>query len=138
MQRVSRVHVWLYRATRGWIGARADHLDILLLTTRGRRSGKRRTTPLPWFADGEKRVCVGSNGARPGHAAWYHNILADPEVELQVRGRRMRARARIAEGEERERLWKAITAEQPRYADYQAQTERRIPVVVFDVAESGG
>ena len=141
MQRLSRAHVFVYRLTRGLIGGRADQLDMLLLTNRGRKSGVVRTTPLPYFqfpdADsGRAFVCVASNGGRPQHAAWYHNVRADAGVELQVRGRRFPARARVAEGEERSQLWKQIVDLQPRYEDYQTTTERQIPLVVFDPLEA--
>ena len=135
MQRISRVHTWLYRLTGGRIGGYADRLNFLLLTSVGRKSGLERTTPLPFWEHPERSgayVSVGSNGGRDAHAAWFHNVNARPEVEIQIRSRRFSATARVATADERERLWKHIVAQQPRYDDYQAQTQREIPVVVFE------
>jgi len=138
MQWISRAHVAIYRLTRGRIGAYLDKLDMLLLTTVGRKSGLERTTPMPYFPDGEVYVSIASNGGRPTHSAWVHNVRAQPEVTLQVRERVFRARADFAAGEERARLWAKITQEHPRYADYQAATEREIPVVIFTPLEGRG
>jgi len=133
---VGRVHTGLYRATRGLVGARADGLDMLLLTTRGQRSGRARTTPLPYFRDGEDLVVIASFGGNPKNPAWYGNLLRDPKVGLRVRGRVGQAEAHPAQGEERTRIWAAITAEHPRYLEYQQRTERPIPVVVLAGAAS--
>ncbi len=104
----------------------------LMLTTRGRRSGERFVLPLFYGRAGEGYFVVASKGGAPQHPAWYSNILADPEVEIQVGTARMRARARTAAGEERARLWAQALEFWPPYADYQRKTEREIPVVVLD------
>ena len=131
MKWVGRIHTALYKATRGAIGARADGLDILLLTTRGRRSGRLRTTPLPFFRSGGDLVLVASFGGGPRDPAWLANLRAEPKVRIQVRGREGEVESRIAMGDERDALWKRITGAQPRYLDYQQRTQRQIPLVVL-------
>jgi deazaflavin-dependent oxidoreductase (nitroreductase family) len=105
---------------------------ILLLTTTGRKSGKELTMPLIFGEDGGSRVLVASRGGAPEHPGWYLNLEANPEVGVQVKGDTFRARARTAEGEERERLWKMMNEIWPHYDEYQTKTTRQIPVVVLD------
>lgn len=107
-------------------------VPTLLLTTRGRRSGSLRRTPLIYGRDGDAYVVVASYGGAPHHPDWYLNLAAEPEVEIQVGAERMRARARTAEGDDRERLWAQMTGIWPAYDDYQAKTTRQIPVVVLE------
>jgi deazaflavin-dependent oxidoreductase (nitroreductase family) len=108
-------------------------LPTLLLTTTGRKSGEPRLAPLIYGAAGDSFVIIGSKGGFPTHPFWYLNLLANPECELQVGARHLRARARTAEGEERERLWKQLAGIYPPYDDYQKTAgERQIPVVVLD------
>ena len=104
----------------------------LLLTTTGRKSGERFVFPLFYGKVGGGYFVVASKGGAPEHPGWYRNILADPEVEVQVGTARMKARARTAAGEERVRLWREALEFWPPYADYQRKTEREIPVVVLD------
>ena len=133
---VSRIHVALVRVTRGRIGARIGKgLPVLLLTTTGRKSGKRRTTPLLYVEDGRRYVVVASVGGAPKHPAWYLNLEADPTARVEVGRRRFTARAEMAGPEERARLWRAVTAMYPRYDAYQAKTTREIPVVILTVQE---
>ncbi|HKB94145.1 MAG TPA: nitroreductase family deazaflavin-dependent oxidoreductase, partial [Gaiellaceae bacterium] len=109
-------HVERYRETGGAEGH--DWLkgtSILLLTTTGRKSGTEYTTPLIYGLDAGNPVIVASQGGTPGHPDWYLNLVAHPEVGVQIKGDTYRARARTAEGEERERLWKLMTGE---WADY--------------------
>jgi deazaflavin-dependent oxidoreductase (nitroreductase family) len=126
-------HVERYRATNGEEGYywRRDS-EILLLTTRGRRSGEERTQPLIQREIDGNYVIVASKGGAPEHPAWFLNMREQDEVDVQVRADRFRARHRVAEGEERERLWKAMTEVWPAYEDYQAKTDRQIPVVVLE------
>jgi deazaflavin-dependent oxidoreductase (nitroreductase family) len=105
---------------------------ILLLTTTGRKSGKEHTMPLIFGEADGSQVLVASRGGAPEHPAWYLNLEANPEVGVQVKGDVFRARARTAEGEERERLWKAMNEIWPHYDEYQTKTTRQIPVVVLD------
>jgi deazaflavin-dependent oxidoreductase (nitroreductase family) len=136
MRWTSRIHTALYRATRGAIGARADGLDMLLLTTRGRKSGRARTNPLPYFRDGGDLVVIASFGGNDRHPAWYQNLVRDPKVRVRVRGSAGEFEAHPANGASRARLWAEITAGQPRFLDYQRRTAREIPVVVLAGAAS--
>jgi deazaflavin-dependent oxidoreductase (nitroreductase family) len=104
----------------------------LLLTTTGRKSGNKFVLPLFYGTDGDSYFVVASKGGAPQHPGWYRNILANPDVEVQVGTRKVKARARTATGEERLRLWEKALEFWPPYADYQLKTEREIPVVVLD------
>jgi F420H(2)-dependent quinone reductase len=128
-------HVRLYRLTGGRLGGRVRGVDILLLDHVGRKSGKRRTAPLLYIEDGENVVIIASKGGSPKHPAWWVNLRSNPETTIQVGGERRRVRAREAEGDERERLWKRVVEVWPDYANYQRRTERRIPVVVLEPAD---
>jgi deazaflavin-dependent oxidoreductase (nitroreductase family) len=132
IKRIGKIHALLYAWTRGLLGGRVDGLDVLLLTTIGRKTRRARCVPLPYFRDGERFLVVASFGGNAANPAWVDNIRHDPEVEVQRGGRRWRTRARIAQDAERERMWSAITHEFPRYAVYQTKTERQIPVIVLD------
>jgi deazaflavin-dependent oxidoreductase (nitroreductase family) len=126
---ISRANVRVYRWSDGKIGGRAGGAPILLLTTRGRRSGKLRTTPLLYLRDGIELAVVASNGGSLRHPAWYLNVSADVRVEIQIRGERFDATARTASPEQRERLWPRLVEMYGPYASYQARTSREIPVV---------
>jgi proline iminopeptidase len=104
----------------------------LLLTTRGRKSGEQFIFPLFYGEAGASYFVVASKGGAPQHPGWYKNLLADPQVEVQVGTKKMQARARTAAGAERARLWAKALEFWPPYADYQKKTAREIPVVVLD------
>jgi deazaflavin-dependent oxidoreductase (nitroreductase family) len=104
----------------------------LLLTTTGRKSGEKFLFPLFYGTDGDSYIIVASKGGAPEHPGWYRNILASPDVEVQVGTKKLSARARTATGDERSRLWKKAVEFWPPYADYQLKTEREIPVVLLD------
>src|ERR1700748_1043677 len=105
----------------------------LLLTTTGRKSGDKFIFPLFYGKVGDSYIVVASKGGAPEHPGWYRNILADPNVSLQVGTEKMQARARTATGEERERLWQQAVEFFPPYADYKVKAgQREIPVVVLD------
>ena len=125
-------HVRRYRETDGEVGHDWRDTSTLLLTTTGRRSGQPRETPLIYGRDGDRYLVVASKGGAPAPPAWYRNLEAEPAVELQVRAERFPARARTATSEERARLWPVMTAEWPAYDEYQAKTEREIPIVVLE------
>ena len=122
-------HVRVYRETGGERGYDWRGATILLLTTRGRRSGELRTTPLIHRTDDGRWVVVASKGGAPQNPAWFENLLADPDVEVQVKDETIPVRARAAQGDERARLWRRMTEVWPAYDDYQQKTERKIPVV---------
>jgi deazaflavin-dependent oxidoreductase (nitroreductase family) len=124
-------HVRVYRETGGERGYNWRGTTILLLTTRGRRSGEPRTTPLIHRADGERWVVVASKGGAPANPAWFENLQADPDATIEVGAEEIPVRASVAEGEERARLWTLMSEVWPAYDDYQAKTSRQIPVVVF-------
>jgi deazaflavin-dependent oxidoreductase (nitroreductase family) len=125
-------HVRTYRESGGERGYHWRGTTILLLTTTGSVSNEQRTTPLIHRTDGDSWVVVASKGGAPDHPSWYKNLEAHPEAEIQVKDERIPARARTAEGEERERLWRLMTEVWPAYDEYQQKTDREIPVVVFE------
>ena len=104
----------------------------LLLTTTGRKSGERFIFPLFYGTNGDGYIVVASKGGAAAHPSWYRNLVANPEVEVQVGTRKLKARARTATGAERTRLWQKALEFWPPYADYEKRTEREIPVVVLD------
>jgi deazaflavin-dependent oxidoreductase (nitroreductase family) len=124
-------HVRVYRETDGEHGYHWRGTTILLLTTVGRTSGETRTTPLIHRTDGDRWVVVASRGGAPKNPSWFENLRANPEVSIQVLADTVPARAATAEGEERDRLWSMMTEVWPAYDDYQAKTDRQIPVVVL-------
>ncbi len=125
-------HVRRYRETDGEVGYIWNGVPTLLLTTTGRRTGEPTTTPLIFGRDGDDYVIVASQGGKPEHPGWYRNLAKQPEVELQVKGDHLRARARTTAGDERERLWRAMAEIWPPYDEYQTRTDREIPVVVVE------
>lgn len=125
-----------FRAGRGRVGGPFERLPLLLLHHRGARSGKERVNPLAYRAlEGGAMAVFGSKGGAPRNPDWYHNVRTNPEVEVEVGGRTIRARARVAEGEERERIWRAQTSDFPGFAAYQERTRRTIPVVILEPEE---
>jgi deazaflavin-dependent oxidoreductase (nitroreductase family) len=125
-------HVRVYRETGGERGFHWRGTTILLLTTVGRRSGQQRTTPLIHRSDGDRWVIVASKGGAPEDPGWFENLQAEPNASIQVLGEEIPVRSSVAEGAERERLWALMREVWPAYDDYQANTERRIPVVVLE------
>jgi deazaflavin-dependent oxidoreductase (nitroreductase family) len=124
-------HVRVFRETDGRRGYHWRGTTILLLTTTGRVSGEPRTTPLIQRTDGEDWVVVASKGGAPQNPAWFENLRAQPDAEIELPGEHIAVRAHAAEGPERERLWKLMTEVWPAYDEYQSHTERQIPVVVL-------
>jgi deazaflavin-dependent oxidoreductase (nitroreductase family) len=125
-------HVRLYRETKGEQGYIWNDAPILLLTTKGHKSGQMRTTPLIFARDGEALVIVASKGGAPEHPDWYLNLQAEPRAQVQVKGDVFEVRARTAEGAERAKLWAEAAKVWPQYDDYQKLTDREIPVVVLE------
>lgn len=125
------IYQWLYEKTDGrltWLGG----LPVLLLRTIGRKSGQERTAALVYLKNGEDLVVVASNGGRDKPPHWFFNIQTHPEVGVQVGRRRTRMRARVAERDERARLWPLVNQNNSnRYDGYQAKTRRQIPIVVL-------
>ncbi len=124
-------HVRVYRETAGEHGYDWRGTTILLLNTRGRRSGEPKTMPLIHRTDGDRFVIVASKGGAPANPLWFENLMADPEPTIQVKGETIPVDASVAGGEERARLWSLMTEVWPDYDDYQGRTARQIPVVVL-------
>jgi deazaflavin-dependent oxidoreductase (nitroreductase family) len=126
-------HVRRYVETDGEVGYEwREGAPILILTVTGRNSGKQYSTPLIFGEDAGNHVVVASQGGRPDHPDWYLNLAQTPEVGVQVKADKVRAHARTAEGEERDRLWRRMNEIWPHYDEYQTKTERVIPVVVLE------
>jgi F420H(2)-dependent quinone reductase len=136
-QLVTRIHRAIYRTSGGRLGARLAGLDMLLLTTTGRRTGRPRTLPLACFRAGEDLLVVASNGGQDRDPAWWKNLQVQPEARVQLGAEQFRVRARPARGEERERLWSRLKRENPVYARYERRTAREIPVVVLERLPAG-
>lgn len=124
------INVWVYRLSGGRVMGRMGAAPILLLTTVGRKSGKKRTVPLLYLEDAGRFAIVASYAGAPRHPAWFRNLEANPQVDLQVRNRKFAATARQASPEEKSQLWPRLVAIYPAYADYQKRTTRDIPVVI--------
>jgi len=124
-------HVRRYQETDGEVGYLWNGATCCVLTTTGRRSGEPHHSALICGFDGDDVIVVASKGGAPEHPLWYRNLEADPNVQVQVKADRYAAVAHTAEGAERERLWKVMTAIWPNYDEYKARTTRLIPVVVL-------
>jgi deazaflavin-dependent oxidoreductase (nitroreductase family) len=122
-------HVWLYKASGGRRGTMMNGRKLILLTTTGKRSGQPRTVPVVPFIDGKDMYVIASMGGAPSHPAWYGNLVANPDVGVQLGSETWRARATPLEGAERDRIWGRLTAEMPNFAKYQEKTTRVIPVI---------
>jgi deazaflavin-dependent oxidoreductase (nitroreductase family) len=128
------MHVAAYRLTGGRIGGSFRGVDTLLLDHVGRRSGKRRTNPLLYIADGEDLVIVASRGGSHKHPAWWLNLRDTPRTTVQVGAERREVVARRADPEEKARLWPRLVEVWPDYDAYQRRTSREIPVIVLSPA----
>jgi F420H(2)-dependent quinone reductase len=127
-------HERVYRLTGGKVGGRIGKLPILLLTTIGRKSGQPRTQPLAYTRAGDGLAVIASKGGAAQHPLWYLNLRANPVAEVTVGRETHRVRARDAQGEEREQLWRALADLYSGYDRYAEKTSRRIPVVVLEPA----
>lgn len=131
-------HARIYRLTGGRIGHHLPGLPpTLLLDHVGARSGTRRTTPLLYVDDPPNVVIVASKGGYPRNPAWYHNLLASPDTEIQIGPERRAVTARVATESERERLWPMAVKTYSGYQDYQRRTDRTIPLIVLEPRPNG-
>lgn len=125
-------HIKTYTESGGRRGHRWHGVNTLLLTTRGRKTGKLRRTALIYGQDDDRYVVVASMGGAPKHPEWFLNLMADPQVSIQVGEEEFEAVATTATGNERSRLWKEMADIWPDYEKYQKRTNRQIPVVVLE------
>ena len=127
------MHRLLFRLSGGRLLSRLDGVRVLILVTKGRKSGKRRSSPLLYFQfeGSDDFIVVASNYGQDHHPAWYWNVVADPKVSVETKGERFAAEARIAQGEERTALFDRVAATNSRFAIYRASTDRQIPVVAL-------
>jgi deazaflavin-dependent oxidoreductase (nitroreductase family) len=121
-----------FRANDGKVTGAFEGAPLLLLTTTGAKSGREHTTPVVYLRDGGRLLVFGSKGGAPTHPAWYHNLVANPEVTVELPGERFVARAVVTEGAERDRLFDQQKSVMPGFADYERKTTRTIPVVALE------
>jgi deazaflavin-dependent oxidoreductase (nitroreductase family) len=121
-----------FRANGGRVGGMFAGAPLLLLTTTGAKSGQPRVAPLVYTTDGDRLVVIASKGGAPTNPDWYHNLIANPEVTVELGNESFPARASVMEGAERDRLFENQAKQMPNFAEYQRNTQRRIPVVVLD------
>jgi deazaflavin-dependent oxidoreductase (nitroreductase family) len=124
-----------FRANEGRVGGRWEGRDLLLLTTRGRKSGREYTTPMVYTRDGDRLLVYASQGGSPDHPDWYLNLVANPDVVVEAGTDRYEAQATPLEGDERDREFAAQVERSPQFGEYQKKTERTIPVVALTRAE---
>jgi len=121
-----------FRANHGKVGGTFEHMSLLLLHHRGAKSGVERVNPLAYRRVGDSVAVFASAGGQPSNPHWYYNLVANPDVTVELGEDRYSARARVARGEERERIWRDVTSVLPVFGQYQERSGRRIPVVVLD------
>ena len=120
-----------FRADRGKSGGPMEGRPLLLLTTTGAKSGQLRTTPMMYILDGDRLLVIASNAGAPVHPDWYRNLVAHPEVTVEVGNEIFEAIAIVTEGPERQRLWTRVVELYPFFADHQTKVTRQIPVIVL-------
>ena len=128
---VLSLSVFLYRLTGGKFGGHVRGLPVLLLTTVGRRTGKKHTTPLGYFKENGNYVISATNAGFDTHPAWFHNLRANPHVTVEIQDQHIPVQAEIAPPEKRGSLWSKLIALSPAYANYSKKTGREIPMVIL-------
>ena len=124
-----------FRANRGKAGGPFEGRPMLLLTTTGAKSGQLRTSPMMYVPDGNRLLVIASNAGAPTHPDWYRNLVAHPEVTIEIKNETYRATAIVMEGAARERLWNSIVEQYPFFTEHQAKTPRQIPVIALERSE---
>src|SRR5690349_12303809 len=132
MKYFARAHIWVYQRTNGRVGAKLLTFPAALVTTTGRKSGRKRTTPTLYLRDGDRVVLPASFGGRDGNPAWYHNLKVDPTVHIQIGDEHLTLTARDATQHEREHYWTRLTEMYPPYREYREATDRVIPLVICE------
>jgi F420H(2)-dependent quinone reductase len=127
-----KLNVPIYRATGGRLMNKVGRAPVLLLTSTGRRSGQPRTAPVLYLADGERLAVISSNGGNQHAPAWSHNLEANPDAAVEIRGEHRQVRARVAEDEERAELWRKMNEQYAGFAQYDENTSREIAVFVLE------
>jgi len=123
-----------FRANGGKVGGQFEGAPLLLLHTTGARTGAARVSPVMYRADGDRLVVFASKAGAPTNPDWYHNLVANPHVTVEIGAGTRSVVARVAEGDERLRLWEAHKSQWPGFADYESKTDRQIPVIVLEPA----
>jgi deazaflavin-dependent oxidoreductase (nitroreductase family) len=121
-----------FRANEGKVGGPFEGARLLLLHSTGAKSGKERIAPLAYRPDGDHLVVFASKAGAPTNPDWYHNLLANPKATVEVGTDSFAVRARVADGDERDRIWEDQKREVPNFAEYEQKTDRRIPVIVLE------
>ena len=130
---ITTFHRFVFDTSKGKLAGKTGGMPVVKLTTIGRKSGQRRTTMLTTpLEEGDNVILVASYGGDDRDPMWFSNLVANPDVEVVISGSHKKLRARVAEGDERTRLWETLTAEHSNYAGYQRKTSRQIPVVVLE------
>lgn len=132
LRALGKLNIPIYRLTRGRLMGKVGKAPVLLLTTTGRRSGEPRTAPVVYVADGERVAVIGSNTGSERAPAWSLNLQANPDAEAEIRGERRAVRARVAEGDEREKHWRRMNEQFGGFDHYRARTARDIKVFVLE------
>ena len=121
-----------FRANGGKLNPPLATVPLLVLTTTGAKSGRPHATPMSYTRDGERIIVVAAAGGSPRHPAWYHNLVANPEVTVEIGGETFPARASVTIGPERDRLFAQHAASRPNFVEFQRQTERQLPVLILE------
>jgi F420H(2)-dependent quinone reductase len=132
LRMVGKLNVPVYRLTRGRVGGKVGKGPVLLLTTTGRKSGQQRTAPVLYLADGDSYVVINTNAGNEKTPAWSLNLRAEPAAEVEVKGKRVKVRARLAEGEERTDLWRRHMERYSGWDFYESQLDREVGVFVLE------
>jgi deazaflavin-dependent oxidoreductase (nitroreductase family) len=127
-----------FRDNSGKLGGPFEGAPMLLLHTRGAKTGQERVNPMMYQADGDNVAVFGSKGGAPTHPDWYYNLLANPRVTIEIGSATRAMMARVAEGEERERIWSKQKSDYPGFAEYELKTSRQIPVIVLEPTSGQG
>ncbi|WP_211210942.1 nitroreductase family deazaflavin-dependent oxidoreductase [Sporichthya polymorpha] len=128
----TKIHVAIFRRTKGRVMGNFDGAPLLVLHHRGAKTGRPRATPVIYLEDGKDLVVVASMGGQDVNPAWYHNLRAHPEIEVDIRGRRRAVRARPATAEEMTALWPRLSRMWPAFEDYKKRTDREFPVFLLE------
>jgi deazaflavin-dependent oxidoreductase (nitroreductase family) len=128
----NRQTIEAFRANKGKVGGMWEGRPLLLLTTTGAKSGRQRTTPTMYLRDGDRLLIFASKGGAPTHPAWYHNLLAHPQVTVEVGSETYEATTTVLHGEERDRLYARQAELYPQFGEYQAKAARKIPVIALE------